>query len=121
MAGVTHHIIQHLSDYCLELCYLCSVPTAEAPGDAMSGCSGGIQGEGPASHHKTTGGKPQKVHSNGMAIYSKMDVMSLNQENSYRVEIYTELASRSFSLKLSGSHFIVPCDTTPFWHQRRLK
>lgn len=37
--------------------YLCSVPTAEVPGDAMSKCSGGIQGEGPASHHKTTRAK----------------------------------------------------------------
>lgn len=34
--------------------YLCSVPTAEAPGDAMSECSGGIQGEGPTLHHMTT-------------------------------------------------------------------
>lgn len=35
--------------------YLCSVPTAEVPGDAMSECSGGIQGEGPTLHHMTTG------------------------------------------------------------------
>lgn len=34
--------------------HLCSVPTVEAPGDAMSECSGGIQGGGPASRHKTT-------------------------------------------------------------------
>ena len=35
--------------------YLCSAPMVEAPGGAMSGCSGGIQGEGPVSHHRTTG------------------------------------------------------------------
>lgn len=34
--------------------HLCSVPTVEAPGDAMSECSGDIQGGGPASRHKTT-------------------------------------------------------------------
>lgn len=36
--------------------YLCSVPTAEAPGDAMSECSDGIQDEGPTLHHMTTEG-----------------------------------------------------------------
>lgn len=34
--------------------HLCSVPMVEAPGDAMSKCSGDIQGEGPVSRHKTT-------------------------------------------------------------------
>lgn len=45
----------------IPLWYLCSVPTAEAPGDAMSECSGGIQGEGPASRHKTTRDKTYNV------------------------------------------------------------
>lgn len=39
--------------YC-NLWYLCSVPMVEAPGDAMSECSDGIQGEGPTLHHMTT-------------------------------------------------------------------
>lgn len=41
--------------------HLCSVPMGEAPGDAMSKCSGDIQGEGPASRHKTTRKKHNKM------------------------------------------------------------
>lgn len=46
--------------------HLCSVPMVEAPGDAMSKCSGDIQGAGPTSRHKTT----RKTH-NQMIIFCR--------------------------------------------------
>lgn len=45
-------LLVHIST--LVTSHLCSVPMVEAPGDAMSECSGDIQGEGPASRRKTT-------------------------------------------------------------------
>lgn len=48
--------------------HLCSVPTVEAPGDAMSKCSGDIQDEGPASRHKTTGEKNPQLNDNILQI-----------------------------------------------------
>lgn len=50
--------------------HLCSVPMGEAPGDAMSKCSGDIQVEGPASRHKTT----RKKH-NQMVIFCRSTII----------------------------------------------
>lgn len=47
-------ILQPLGSADWNLWYLCSVPMVEAPGDAMSECSDGIQVEGPTLHHRTT-------------------------------------------------------------------
>lgn len=49
----TCFFVLHTGEY-LNPGHLCSVPMVEAPGDAMSKCSGDIQGGGPASRHKTT-------------------------------------------------------------------
>lgn len=64
--------------------HLCSVPMAEAPDDAMSKCSGDIQGEGPASRHKTT----RKKH-NQMIIFCRSTIIWINRQRVWMSSLRT--------------------------------